>query len=405
MLEKPESKCEKSHGRVLLLDDDVSFNQIITDFLTESGYTVVSVQGGGDGIREVLAGDFAVILCDMVMPTLSGDMFYRAVERVRPHLCSRFIFMTGHRCDEKINDFIHGINAIGLRKPFHLDDLLCTIRLLQMCGRFTETSTVAAIAVTSPAPAAAPILPMEEPVLRNLVPLAFETETRQRSAVVPRPLVVPLEPAADEAPSPGAESWSIFQWGNIVFLAAILALVPVCRYFFLVKNAEASSANLSLLQWQAEHAAKMVQDGKDGRRGLEEMARVPEKIAAERNALKWTSALWIVSGATRSGIELTGLDLRGPKDSATIPVLRVNGIATANGPQKIAEQFRAELEAKLRPQFDKWTTAARFERLDAEARPSAKFPGQSTSAFSIVVTFMPRAEAQLSSRKITEHAR
>src|SRR5204863_3983154 len=83
--------------RILLLEDDASFKEIMQCFLCENGFDVVAVQNGVEGVHEVLASDFEVILCDMLMPTLPGDMFYRAVERMRPHLCDRFIFMTGYR--------------------------------------------------------------------------------------------------------------------------------------------------------------------------------------------------------------------------------------------------------------------------------------------------------------------
>ena len=396
---KKESQADQCGGRVLLLDDDVSFNQIITDFLTESGYTVVSVQGGADGIREVLAGDFSVILCDMVMPTLSGDMFYRAVERARPHLCSRFIFMTGHRCDPKINDFIGGIHAIGLRKPFRLDDLLCTMRLLQMCGRFTETSAFSSVAVALPAPLPSPILRAEENAALETVSTVVLAERRPcatANVTLPVPSLKRVAVGTDQ--EQGRKS-SLLRIGRILVAGAILAVIPVSRYFFVVQRAAASSATLSLLQWESEHAAKLVQDGKEARRGLEELASVPERLAAERNSMKWTSALWIISGAARGGIELTGVDLRGAKDSAGICVLRVDGFATGKGPQTVADNFRAEIESKLRQQFEGRTTTARFERLDVESRSAHAVSEQHTVAFSIVVSINPVAVRQIASGK------
>src|SRR3954469_4831938 len=97
--------------KILLVEDDPAFQEIMRDFLTESGFNVVAVQNGVEGVHEVLASDFEVILCAMMMPTLPGHMFFRAVERMRPPLCSRFVFMTGHRGNQKVNDFINLVNG------------------------------------------------------------------------------------------------------------------------------------------------------------------------------------------------------------------------------------------------------------------------------------------------------
>ena len=129
--ESPETTAAK-RKRVLLLEDDPAFKEIMTDFLQESGFEVVAVQNGVEGVHEVLASDFEVILCDMMMPTLPGDMFYRAVERMRPHLCERFIFMTGHRGNQKVNEFITNVCGTMLGKPFHVDDLLEMVAFVQV---------------------------------------------------------------------------------------------------------------------------------------------------------------------------------------------------------------------------------------------------------------------------------
>ena len=122
---KPALRVEADPDRrkALLLEDDESFSEIMQAFLAEQGLEVVPVQNGVEGVHEVLASDFDAILCDMNMPTLPGDMFYRAVERMRPHLCERFIFMTGYRGNSKVNDFMKSVDGIALIKPFHMDDL------------------------------------------------------------------------------------------------------------------------------------------------------------------------------------------------------------------------------------------------------------------------------------------
>jgi len=118
--------------RILLLEDDETLKDAIKDFLEANFYEVVSVSNGAEGVRAVLKDDFDIVICDMMMPKLPGDMFYTAVERMRPELCRRFVFITGHGHNPKINDFIKKVRGTMLAKPFHLDDLLDTVACVQV---------------------------------------------------------------------------------------------------------------------------------------------------------------------------------------------------------------------------------------------------------------------------------
>ncbi|HWB61385.1 MAG TPA: response regulator [Chthoniobacteraceae bacterium] len=129
----PESSDTRMQAKkILLLEDDEDFRNIIKEFLESHLYHVVTVRNGVEGVREIMASDFEVILCDMMMPTLPGDMFYLAVERMRPHLCDRFIFMTGYKGDGKVADFVKKVNGTMLNKPFLVDDLLEMIAFVQV---------------------------------------------------------------------------------------------------------------------------------------------------------------------------------------------------------------------------------------------------------------------------------
>lgn len=114
--------------KVLLLEDDEQMAQILKEILEAQAYQVVAVQSGVEGLKEVMASDFDVILCDMLMPTVPGDMFYLAVERTKPHLCKRFIFITGHRGDTKVDEFIRKVRGVMLWKPFPMSTLLETMQ-------------------------------------------------------------------------------------------------------------------------------------------------------------------------------------------------------------------------------------------------------------------------------------
>ena len=109
---------------ILMLEDDADVAEILAEFFKSEGFAVTHAVDGVDGLKRIMAEDFNLILCDMHMPRLAGDMFYAAVERVKPNLCNRFIFMTGHQADPKWSAFVKRIDGTMLFKPFELHVLI-----------------------------------------------------------------------------------------------------------------------------------------------------------------------------------------------------------------------------------------------------------------------------------------
>ena len=117
--------------KILILDDEEMLAKFIR-YALEPKNTVTVVSDGVEGVHCVQQNDYDVIICDMMMPKLPGDMFYAAVERIKPHLCSRFIFMTGYTEDQKIKAFIERIDGLMLHKPFKSADVLEMIAFVQV---------------------------------------------------------------------------------------------------------------------------------------------------------------------------------------------------------------------------------------------------------------------------------
>ncbi len=120
---------EASRGRlqVLLLEDRADFRSVLREYLLSCSYQVTSVRSGVEGLREVMKRPFDLIICDMMMPRMGGEMFYWAVTRIRPATAQRFIFFTGHRNNPAIEFFFKRVNATVLIKPFKLAALDSTI--------------------------------------------------------------------------------------------------------------------------------------------------------------------------------------------------------------------------------------------------------------------------------------
>ncbi len=124
-----------------MLEDDAQCAEMLRTFLESRSFQVTGVTNGADGVRRILEQDYDILICDLFMPHLPGDMFYMAVERTKPYLCRRFIFMTGYGANPKYEAFINKVNAPVLFKPFSMSDLLDEIYGILMKDCFGKSQT------------------------------------------------------------------------------------------------------------------------------------------------------------------------------------------------------------------------------------------------------------------------
>lgn len=126
---------EKEHNeprkkRVLLVDDDLELTLLYQQLLEDCRYDVSTASDGLLALHHVLYQDVDAILCDLRMPELEGDLFYGAVQRAKPDLCDRFIFITGAADDPKYQPFLNQVKAPVLRKPVPPARLLAEVQKL-----------------------------------------------------------------------------------------------------------------------------------------------------------------------------------------------------------------------------------------------------------------------------------
>jgi DNA-binding response OmpR family regulator len=133
------NEAEKTHEiaadehraeQILILEDEGDLTDLLKEYLESNSYHVTTVSNGVEGLKRIMAQDYDVIICDMLMPHLPGDKFFIAVQKVKPHLCNRVVFMTGHKGDKKIDDFIRSVRGVMIWKPFQPHELLDAIRYI-----------------------------------------------------------------------------------------------------------------------------------------------------------------------------------------------------------------------------------------------------------------------------------
>ncbi len=76
-----------------------------------------------------LAGDerFDIVLSDVMMPTMTGDLFYAEVQRLAPEQAERFAFVTSGTTDDAIQKALDATGRPSLTKPFAVHALRAVV--------------------------------------------------------------------------------------------------------------------------------------------------------------------------------------------------------------------------------------------------------------------------------------
>jgi CheY-like chemotaxis protein len=114
--------------RILVVDDEHQVARIVAHELELERLEVLVAESGREAL-EILERDrdFDLVLCDLMMPEMSGADLYEAVRELDPALTRRFAFMSGGAFTERAARFLEHVPNPRIAKPFHLRDLLALV--------------------------------------------------------------------------------------------------------------------------------------------------------------------------------------------------------------------------------------------------------------------------------------
>ncbi|MGH7592545.1 MAG: response regulator [Gemmatimonadales bacterium] len=107
-------------ARILLVDDDASVRRVVRLSFERAGYTVVEAASAFQALG-MLRGDNApdAVVCDVLMPGMTGLQFYRHLAERAPLLRRRVVFLTGANHDPDVH---RRIEQLGVPLLGKLDD-------------------------------------------------------------------------------------------------------------------------------------------------------------------------------------------------------------------------------------------------------------------------------------------
>jgi two-component system cell cycle sensor histidine kinase/response regulator CckA len=111
---------------ILLVEDESSLRNVLTEFIEASGMRVLAASGGREALARIDAGErIDVLLTDLVMPGLDGRSLAQIARAKMPSL--HVIYMSGHTDDTLIQKESLEAGLFYLQKPFSRADLVKAI--------------------------------------------------------------------------------------------------------------------------------------------------------------------------------------------------------------------------------------------------------------------------------------
>ena len=124
--EAPRPSARATRKRVLLVDDDALVRQAVARAL-EPHHEVTSVDGGAAALATLATRSFDAILCDVMMPGMSGRELFERIAAAYPGLEQRVVFITGGTFTADLDAFLTRSGNRRLTKPFGIAELLDAI--------------------------------------------------------------------------------------------------------------------------------------------------------------------------------------------------------------------------------------------------------------------------------------
>ncbi len=128
---------ERPSLHVLVIDDDETARNLISEYLSLDGHRVDLADGPGAGLRKIPAGRYDLVITDRAMPQMSGDQVALRSKRVAPGV--PVLMLTG------LGDFMsaaderpEGVDVV-VSKPISIDALRHAIAIVT--GRRHELPT------------------------------------------------------------------------------------------------------------------------------------------------------------------------------------------------------------------------------------------------------------------------
>ncbi|HKY36402.1 MAG TPA: PAS domain S-box protein [Polyangiaceae bacterium] len=129
----PQETVPRERGRVLVVDDETVVAHTLK-VLLQGEHDLVVAESGAEALalleKEPDQAVYDAILCDLMMPGMTGMELFEVLRREHPALASRVVFMTGGVSMLRVSEFLESVPNAKFEKPFDIAELRRTLHTL-----------------------------------------------------------------------------------------------------------------------------------------------------------------------------------------------------------------------------------------------------------------------------------
>ena len=112
--------------KILVVDDQESVRDILSNMLTREGYEVITAPTGSEALEKIKEKNFSLVISDIKMPKMDGFGVLRGVKSTNPNIPVIFLTAVGEK-EIVIQAMKEGV-ADYIEKPFQLNKVLKVVK-------------------------------------------------------------------------------------------------------------------------------------------------------------------------------------------------------------------------------------------------------------------------------------
>jgi len=112
---------------ILVVDDQDQVRAMLKMAMEALGFAVDVACSGEEALPFLDAGHYDAVICDLMMPTMSGHELFGVCQQRRPEVANRFVFVSGSPNGSADSDTALATGQPHLSKPCRLRDIQAAI--------------------------------------------------------------------------------------------------------------------------------------------------------------------------------------------------------------------------------------------------------------------------------------